>query len=271
MKRWILLFILIFAIPLVEGLSIMGMDVSMLVLVPSILIFIVLVVFGIFVIKDKLKAPSFGQDLQIELAPPPPPSLSGGISSIEKPAKETLLVNLQKTQKPEIDYVKEIELLEKKIPSLELEKANDELTALIKRFFSDYAGINHEFTFEELEKELKSKNKKVICFANSFSTVNYSPEGISKDELMELMREFRDIVHSAASEAPLTPKFRKEIEEKKKEIYLLLKKGSKLAGSDIKKAMEIYREIFGLYESLIDSEKEGIRPQIIDFYNQLNH
>lgn len=245
MRKLIILVVAIAIIPLVEALTLFN-EVSMLILMPLILIFIFLVVFVFMIIKDKIKNKSI---------------------LIKKPIKEP--TSTIPEQEFKIDYLKEVEELERKLPSIRVENANKQINELIKRFFSDYAGINYNFTFEELEEELKKRNKKIRCFSNNLSTINYNPEGISKENLIELIKELKDIIKSDIEESKITPEFKKEVEEKKKKINMLLKKGEKLIGKDINKARENYKKLSELYETLGNREKEAIRPSIINFYDQL--
>ncbi len=282
MKKSLVLVIAIFTIPLVEALTLFGEELSMLVLIPLIIILLFLLIFVFIIIKDKIKNKSSNPDTKLPIVPlpPSPGDLTKELPPLEEPpiekpttpesVKEKALPKEQ-PQKPKTDYYKELIELEKKLPSISIEDANKQLTELIKRFFSDYAKINYKFTFEELEKELKKRNKKITCFPKSFSSINYGPEGTSKGNLTELIKEFRGIIRFTEEEShPLTPQFKKEIEEKKKKIAHLLKKGEKSIGKDPNKAIEDYKKIFGLYNSLTDKEKADIRQSIMNFYNRLN-
>ena len=274
MKKTLILVIALLVIPLVEALTLFGEEISMLVLIPSILILLVLFVFIFMIIKDKLKNKAALPNIELSNTslPPPPESLIQDVPAIEEmplgePAKELPKEEQQKSKK---DYLQELNELKEKLPSISTKDAHEQLTDLIKRFFADYANINYHFTFEELEKELKQKHKKIVCFADNFSSINYSPEGISQGNLNELITEFKDIIKFIEEEAhPLTPQFKKELEEKKKKINHLLKKGEKSIGKDTNKSIEDYNKIFYIYKTLTDKEKASIRQPIMDFYNRL--
>lgn len=281
MRKAITLVIAITIIPLVEALTLFGEEVSVLILTPSVLILIILIVFISIIIKDKIKSKSLDTDLKLDAAEAPKEDPTEDLTSglppiepptelpIEKPPLEEIPRTSRLTQQPKIDYLKEIDALEKESSSKNVEEIHKKINELIKRFFSDYLGINYSFTFEELEKELKKGNRKIQCFSDNLSSISYGPEGISKENLIELIGEFKDTVMSSIQEnqSPTT-EFKKEVEEKKKEIYMLLKKGEKLIKKDKIKAQEEYNKLFELYNPLPDEDKETIRLPILDLYNK---
>jgi len=270
-------------IPLVEAVTILGQEVSMLVLTPVILILIFLIFFIFMIIRDKIRDKRQAPEFSDKSEPLPKEtvdeklSLDEGLSlDSELPLDENttkgrdILKTPKQPQKPKTNYLKEVELIKRKLSSKNIEETNKKLNDLVKKFFSEYAGINYKFTFEELEKELKKRNKKVVCFSDNLSSINYSPKGASHDDVIELINEFKDIIEATSEEElQAIPKFRKETEEKKKRINMLLKKGEKLIEKDINQARENYNEILTLYETLISKEKATIRPMVLNFYNKL--
>lgn len=264
MRKIVILVVTITILPLVEAITLFGKDISMLVLIPSILILIISVIFILMVIRDKIKNKLI-EPLKPEDIPKPAPieDLTGALP-IENAPKE-----IPKTHELKIDYTKEIAALERESPSKNIETTHKKLNELIKRFFSDYLGIDYNFTFEELEKELKKRDKKIICFSNNLSSITYSPEGISREQLTELIKEFKEVVTSTQENQPLPPEFKKAIEEKKKKIKALLKKCEKLIGKDKNQARERYKEISSLYKTLPDEDKETVRSPIINLYSKL--
>jgi len=268
-----MLVVSIAAIPLVKALTLFGEEVSMLILMPLILIFIFLAAFIFMIVKDKIKARSITTP---EPATLPEPDSAEALSELplakKEPLKEATIPKIaQQKPEPQIDYLQEAEALGRELPLISIEDANKKLNELIKRFFMKYAGINYSFTFEELKKELKKGNKKIQCFSDNLSSINYSPKGTSKEDLIELLKEFKDVVVSSKEESLLLmPEFKKEIRVEEKKINKLLKKGEKLIGKDTDKAKEKYNEISELYETLPYKEKKAIRSSIIDFYFKLN-
>lgn len=289
MKKPLILVIAIFTIPLVEALTLFGEELSMLVLIPLIIIILFLLIFAFLIIKNKIKNKSASSDTESGIAPlPPPPGESAqelplvaepppgeqplAEPPIEKPSteKEPIQSIGEEQQKPKTDYLKEVEELQERLPSISIKEANKQLNESIKRFFSDYAKINYKFTFEELEKELKKRKKKIICFPDKFSLINYSQSGLSKENLIELIKEFKGIIRFAKKEShPITLEFEKEIEEKKRKINILLEKGENSVEKDRNKAIGYYKKISEIYNSLTDKEKSSIKPSIITFYNKL--
>jgi len=291
MKKGIILVITIALIPLVNALTLFGEEVSTLILIPSVLILVILVVFLSIIIKDKIKGksedinldmnaespPPGGDDLgdlppMDDMGEPPEESKTEESPSPEAPPipKEPLSKAPQLPQEPKKDYLKEIQTLEKDMPSKDIKEVHKKLNELIKGFFSDYLGLKYHFTFEELEKELKKGNKEIQCFSDNLSSITYGPEEASKEGLAELIKEFKKIISSSKNiNQPLTPEFKKETEEHMKKIHALLKKGEKLSEKDIDKAKEDYMKISELYNELPDNDKEAIKPQIMEFYNRL--
>ena len=89
--------------------------------------------------------------------------------------------------------------------------------------------------------------------------------------MIELTDEFRDIVEATSEEKlQAIPEFKKETEEKKKKINMLLKKGERLIKKDINQARDNYKEILTIYDTLINKEKEVIRPAIMSFHEKLS-
>ncbi len=287
MKKLILLVFTLAIIPLAEAVTFFGKEISILLVLPLVLIVVFLVLFASKIIWDKMKIRSSIKD-DTELGDIPTPDSLGDLTKeeltekqVKEKPKDTLKTKEQQQTKeqlqtkeqayrPKRDYLKVIEEFEKKAPSMDITNIRKQLVSLIKDFFSDYAGINYNFTFEELEDELRKKNENIMFFSENLSYLNYGPEEVSRRDLINLIKEFKDIVMSILEKTqPITPEFRKEDLEKKHEINKLIKKGGKLIGLNIVKAVEKYAKIYDLYGTLTNEEKSVIRPMIMDFYNQL--
>jgi hypothetical protein len=298
MKKLLVLVLSIVIIPLVEAVVVFGQEVSMLVLTPVILILIFLIIFIFMIIRDKIKAKqsskapksssneALDEDLSLgddTIAPPedapgndtPAPSedaeaLDGDLLPPTEDSKSKKQKDTKGTPNSEMNYFKEIELIKKNLTEDTLEETTKKINDLIKKFFSDYAGIKYTFTFEELEKELKKRDKKVQCFSDNLCAINYSQKGATLDDIKELIGEFKDIVEATSEEKlQAIPEFKKETEEKKKKIAMLLKKGERLIQKDPSLARENYKEILEIYDTLISKEKEAIRPAILNFHDKL--
>lgn len=296
MKKLLVLVFTVVLIPLVEAVSVFGMEVSMLVLTPVVLILIFLIIFIFMIVRDKMKKKGkdkespdklepFDDDIlgedpltEEELPLSDEPLADESLSEDSPPSKEAPKAN-KKDAESKVNYLKEIEALKKELKSKDpeetdqevIDKSNKKVSDLIKKFFGDYASIKYKFTFKELENELKKRNKKVVCFSDNLSLINYGPKGASYDDALELINEFKDILEATSEEElQAIPEFKKETEEKKKKIGSLLKKGEKLIKKDINQARGDYKEILSIYDTLISVEKEKIRPLIMDFYNKLN-
>jgi hypothetical protein len=295
MKKLIVLVIALVFIPLVKAVTIMGREVSVLILTPVILIVVFLIIFLFLIIKDKIKNkgksakpsekieplendaigedPLAGDDLALSEEPIAEEPLSDDLAPTEAAPKQQ-----KKPEESKINYLKEIDAIKKKLKDMDegesgpklISDINKEINDLIKKFFAEYATIKYKFTYDELEKELKKRNKKVVCFADNLSSVSYGPKGASQNDVRELVNEFKDIVEATSQEElQAIPKFKKETEEKKKKIIMLIKKSERLVKKDVNQARENYKEILAVYDTLINVEKENMRPLIMGFYDKL--
>jgi len=276
MRKLFVLVLAIVVIPIVEAVKILGQEISMVVLVPIVLILIFLIVFIAMIIRDKRKNKQQVPDIPDALGPLPEEGLGDNLGEDLSMAEDSLDLGAapkieKKVQEAKTDYFKELEVIKGNLTKENTLETNKKVNELIKKFFTEYSKIKYKFTFEELDKELKKNDNKVICFSDNLNMINYSPKEVTYDELVQLINEFRDIIEATTEEEQLAvPKFKKELEEKKKKINMLLKKGEKLINRDVMQAREDYKEILKIYDTLISREKEAIRPAIMDFYNKLN-
>lgn len=308
-KRVLLLFFILFAFSAIASaqVEIAGQSFSMLVVVPLVLMIVFMLIFGIVVAFDKYNERKERKELESGKED----HGLGIISAVkeklrkteekeeEKPEKkeEKKETTKEKEHLPLAVYLDDIRSLRKKIKKLNAEKAFDELVVLIRHFFSDYLGIDYEFTFDELEKEFKSKNKEVVFFSKNLSDMSYNAEDISKKNVVKLLDEFEDVAEkiilkedteigkekkkevTKPEEKKSETREMKKIEEVKKREYVeedkkgrvigLIREGRRYIKRDINKANDIYEEVYVLYHQLSKNNKKEIKKKITDFYNAI--
>ena len=97
-------------------------------------------------------------------------------------------------KKKVVDYPKEVQTIQKRLPDLEPEDAIQHLSNLAKKYFAEKFNIDYEFTHGELERELEKEKKSWATFPKKLSHLRYSGEPLSKKEVGALVKEFWDIV-----------------------------------------------------------------------------
>ncbi len=287
--------------------TIAGQNFSMLVVIPLVLMAVFMLIFGIVVAFDK-----YTESKERKTSEGKKEGRGFGIISAikekvkkieekkeEKPEKkeEKKETVKEKERMPLAVYLDDIGGLRKKIKKLNADGAFNQLVVLIRHFFSDYLGIDYEFTFDELEKEFKSKNKEVVFFSKNLSDMSYNAEDISKKAVIKLLNEFEDVAEkiilkediaidkekekemSKPEEKKSKTKEVKKIEEVKKREYVeedkksrvigLIREGRRYIKRDINKANDIYEEVYVLYHQLPKNKKKGLNKKITDFYNAI--
>ncbi len=181
MKRgFILLFISLISLINVNGqnITIAGQDISIIVLVPLILIILVLIIFATTFIMDtktySLKTPK-----------------------IEKPAGDKILEI--KTEQPKrqiiwVNYLDVIDTFVKRLEEKDPKDAFNTIIRIIREFFKERFNLEYEFTYDELQEELKKRNFENIEFIKHLIDLTYKDNQISKKDIYYLSDKFRDLI-----------------------------------------------------------------------------
>jgi len=193
-KIVITLFFMLFGFAAIVSaqITIAGQNFSMLVVVPLILMVVLMLIFGIVIVFDRYKEKKEmrGVEKKEEHKFGVMEKLKEKIEKVKKePKKEEAI----EEYRPLADYLDEISDLKKNFKKLDVNDAFKQLLVLIKNFFSDYLGLDYEITFEELENELRARNKEVVFFSKNLSEMSYNIDKISKRRVMMLLDEFEDV------------------------------------------------------------------------------
>src|SRR3989338_7658838 len=226
-KTVIILFFMVLAFSAIASaqITIAGQDFSMLVVIPLILMAVFMLIFGIVIAFDKHREKKEKEMLKIEVEKENHRyGMAGGVKERAEEEKKTEEKEEKEKEKKEkivkrnkqlADYFDEISNLKKRFKKLKPDDAFKQLVALIRNFFSDYLGMEYEFTFEELENELRAKNKEVVFFSKNLSDMSYDAEGISKKNIAKLLGEFENVVEKVILKEEITT----ERHEEKKEAF----------------------------------------------------
>ncbi|MFH1642173.1 MAG: hypothetical protein ABIC04_04700 [Nanoarchaeota archaeon] len=245
MAAWKVLIPILFVIliPIVSALSLANMP--LLLIAPMIIMALFVIIFVIMIIKDKMAMKS--------LAIPT-------FDNIGK-TKEDKKIEPE-IEKKTTDYYLNIRELETKIDRQKTEETYKSLMKIIRKFFTDYLNINYEFTYEELEKELKNKKKKVVFFADKLSKIEYGPHPISRKTLIKIMTEFKHMIKTAQNQTIANKNYTNE----EKKIKGLIKKGKKIAHKNPKEAANIYDEIYTQYYQFPAAVKRKYQEPVKELY-----
>lgn len=249
-RNWSLLLIATVLLPSVYALNLDSIPV--LLLAPIILIVLFLIIFIIMMIKDRLAMKSLAMPTFNNVG--------------KKKTKEEEENAEEKEVKEEIDYYANIKDLEKRVATLNTEPAYKELMKMVRKFFADYLNINYEFTYEELEKELKEKKKNIVFFSKKLSKIEYGPHPIGKGSLMKMTGEFKDIVKRIESQTKTSLDFSKDV----KKIKNLINNGKKISKRDLSSAIKLYSEVYSLYHELPSKEKRKLNSAVKEFHKLIS-
>ncbi len=238
---WLLLTIL--CIPSVLAIDIS--DIPILLIIPIILILLVIIIFVVIYIRDKLTIKSLAL-----------PTFEN-IGKVE--TKKTQVK--QKTTKPKTDYYNMILKLEKKLPYTDPKITNKELINLIRSFFSEYLNISYQFTFEELENEIKKKGKGITFAARNLSKIQYGPDKLSANINKKIISEFKTVVKKVQGYTTnLT------IEQ----INEMIKKGIVTAKKNRHEGIKTYRNIYYHYNGLPKKDRPRLYKKVMVLYRLIS-
>ncbi len=208
------------------------------------------------------------------------------VPSVEvKPLRQTILERLDK--------------LEQKVKTETLETLSREFSVIIREFFRQQFNIEYEFTYEELEKEFKTKKLKPALahvlgsFFKRITQIEFGGGALTKDELKALIVEIREIIELTAEntgEKIMKEEGKEEITgeriEKKKErkkmevikikgtglkrIYAMISQaGIYLREGEGKKSKMLYYDVMKTYNKLSDKEKKKVYDAIKRLYDEI--
>jgi len=203
-------------------------------------------------------------------------------------------------KKSENGYLSEISKFKKQLPKLAPEEAFDTLSGITKRFFKELLGLNYEFTYTELAKELKGRGKKkeLVDICQRFSELRYSDTKISKEELAKFADELENILRK--EQAPkeegkeklavsrvlqqknqnfftnLVETIRTFRDESKREharkqkLFAMMIEEEEALKQDMDIAKGIYQKILRSYTKLPLEERKEAQERLAKFYKSIN-
>lgn len=203
-------------------------------------------------------------------------------------------------KKNENDYLSEISRFKKQLPKLAPEEAFDTLSGITKRFFKELLGLNYEFTYSELVKELKGRGKKkeLVDICQRFSELRYSDTKISKEELAKFADELENILKKEqvpkeegkeklavsrvlkqknqnffANLVETIKTFRDESKRehaRKHKLFAMMIEEEEALKQDMDIAKGIYQKILKSYTKLPPEERKEAQERLAKFYKSIN-
>jgi|GEM_PF-3088224 len=203
-------------------------------------------------------------------------------------------------KKSENDYIGEINRFKKHLAKLAPEEAFDTLSGITKRFFKELLGLNYEFTYSELVRELKGRGKKkeLVDICQRFSDLKYSDRKISKEELAKFADELENILKRERAPKEegkeklavsrvlqqknrnffanlietvktFTEESRRERARKQKLFAMMIEEEEALK-QDMDIAKGIYQKILKSYSKLPPEERKEAQERLAKFYKSIN-
>lgn len=218
-------------------------------------------------------------------------------SDIKKPKHARKAEKEEK--KKEVGYITELKRFKTHLPNMESEKAFDILTGITKNFFKELLGLNYEFTYSELAKELQKRNKRkeLIDICQKFSELKYGDSKVSREELAEFADELEILLkrektkkeeeelgisqalhhHKKGFFNDLFQNFSTSREEasneinKKKKMLELMDEEKDALRKDMDIAKNIYHRILTYYYKLPPNERKEVYGKLKEFYDEVNN
>jgi hypothetical protein len=182
----------------------------------------------------------------------------------------------KKKKKSKVEIAKEktlkrIESFRKHLSKKSKEDNSIQFFHLVRQFFADMFKIRYEFTFEELDEELKRKKiskelkEKITIFLKKISAVEYSDEKLSDNELKKLYDEFLRLFRKLTSDEG-------EIKDKTtKKLFGFLKIPAGNKQKENKKSLSFITALFSKFKiRLGKSRLEQIHDMLIKALDLIN-
>ncbi len=166
-------------------------------------------------------------------------------------------------------------------------KTVNDLVRISKRLFSKYFGLNYQFTYEELGRELENKKmltpeqkRRIDLFVKKLNLVEYAGK---EEKFVILRRDFLDLVNSLSPvrKATISGLIKKKIKKIYRSIALKIKVlEMKITLSLIKnlltaeeksldKAKELYVDLHKKYDGLKEMDKKRAYPIVMSAYKDI--
>jgi len=223
---------------------------------------------------------------------------------ILKERKEALRM-LKKRELPGIAAIKKLDYLRDNINDLSIKSVATQYAKSVKTFFSVFFLIKYQFTFEELETELKkSKIKKQIAneiskIFKKVSFVEFGKYNLDREEFLKIFKTTKFVISELMAaeqirikgtvKPPKNPILRfffnlklsfKDLDaaikqtrkqhEKEKQILNLIKlTQNSIKNKDLTKSKKLYNDLSKIYDSLTHRTKKRYYKNIISLFDQI--
>lgn len=198
-----------------------------------------------------------------------------------RPAKEKRQENI---------YLKDIKKFRKELAGMQGEQAFDMLSDITKNFFKELLDLHYEFTYDELEKELRKRNKRneLIDICHNLSEMRYSGKKIIKEDIESIAERIQELIKKeevrseekelGVSRALMKEKrgFLSKVSElqseqgRKRHLLELMSQEEGALKKDMEIAKNIYHKILSSYYRLPAKDRKDVYEKLTNFYEQVN-
>lgn len=298
MKKWIYLVISILLLPLVSAEEIMigGKAYPLIIVFPLILILLVwIIIFGLYIKHNFHNISLVIYNLRRYLRKSGMGKLSEAIKKVPLPKKAPEEEGKKLPAKDLSSHADALSKFEAQLPKLKSDEAFSLFNEITKKFFADLLGMHYEFTNDELVGELQKAKRGLVRFASRIAELKYSGKAATKDEIIDLLDEYKYILETslrknkAKNDGIKQGIFSRVIkedkkifenvkdyldflrrEDRKKRIESLLYEEKSRLKDNLRTMRSTYNRILDMYVQLTPQERTKIYPQLMDFYNDVN-
>lgn len=196
----------------------------------------------------------------------------------------------KKEKRQENVYLGELKKFRRGLHEMQVEQAFNALSGITRDFFKELLDLHYEFTYDELELELRKRNKRqeLVDISKEISEMKYSGKRITKQELEafagkveqlvkkeQLRKEEAGLKVSKAMAKDRKGFFSKisQIEtekNRKKHLLELMGQEEEALKKDMEIAKNIYHRILSSYYKLPAKDRKEIYHKLTGFYQQVN-
>lgn len=105
-------------------------------------------------------------------------------------------VEIKKSGGGYASYLRALDRLGQSIEKGNLEEAHRLLFTVVRSFFSSSLGLDPNFTFEELEEEVRRRGLPIVCNPHLLSSLYYGERQLSRPALEALVLDLRAVITS---------------------------------------------------------------------------
>ncbi len=175
----------------------------------------------------------------------------------------------------ELDTLFKLDKLIKMLEKGDLDDISKQFNAVFRRFLKEALKIEYEFTYEELQEEIKKQNLPRLLkialsnYVKELTEIQYGKRKLTKELLsMEIKRakELVDLIVKNLPKEVVAVEKKAKVRESRVDIIsvykLIVDAERALAKKDIEKAGKVYSEIASVYKRLPDKQKREIYQKV---------